>query len=116
MASWGLSFHAGGADDRARRARLGAATRGRAALDEHLVAARAHRVLREYDRLPRDDIIGALALALRGAHDRMAIGDHVADQAERVAKHVADEVRHRHPEVLRAAAQLGLEALRHAGV
>ena len=50
--------------------------------------------------------------ALRGARDRVRIGDDIADQAERVAEHVAHEVRDRHPERLRALSQLGLEATR----
>ena len=41
----------------------------------------------------------------------MTVGDDITDQAERVTEHVAHEVRHRDPEILRALPQLGLEAL-----
>src|SRR5204863_8457779 len=37
-------------------------------------------------------------------------GDHVGRERERVPEHVAHEVRDAHPELLRAVAQLGLEA------
>src|SRR5437016_6146618 len=89
------------------------------------VAATAQRVLAEHERLPAEHVIDvwwrlgrtrSRSVTACRARDRMAIGDDIANETERVTEHVADEIRHRDAEILRALAQLGLETLGNAGV